>query len=106
MLLEAIRSARHEILLEMYWFGSDRTGQRFAQAREERARHGVRVGVTYDAVGSWESDEAQFARMRAAGCHVHVYNPLRRWRFRSSVGNRRDHRELLVIDGRIGMTAA
>ena len=104
VMLEAIRAARHEILLEMYWFGSDKTGRRFAEALEERARAGVRVCVTYDAVGSWESDEAQFERMRAAGCDVHVYNPPKRWRFRFSVGNRRDHRKLLVIDGQIGMT--
>ena len=104
VMLEAIRAARHEILLEMYWFGSDRTGQRFAQALMERARAGIRVCVTYDAVGSWESDAAQFERMREAGCDVHVYNPPKRWRFRLSVGNRRDHRKLLVIDGQIGMT--
>jgi cardiolipin synthase len=103
-MLEAIRAARHEILLEMYWFGSDRTGQRFAKALIERAQQGVRVCVTYDAVGSWESDAAQFQRMREAGCDVHVYNPPKRWRFRLSVGNRRDHRKLLVIDGKIGMT--
>ncbi|MET0384787.1 MAG: phospholipase D-like domain-containing protein [Polyangiales bacterium] len=103
-MLDAIRSAHREILLEMYWFGSDKTGQRFAAALEERARQGVRVCVTYDAVGSWESDEAQFDSMRKAGCHVHVYNPLRRWRFRFHVGNRRNHRKLLVIDGQVGLT--
>jgi len=106
-MLSAIVTARREILLEMYWFGSDRTGQRFAAALEEQARNGLFVCVTYDAVGSWESDPAQFDRMRAAGCHVHVYNPLRPrlsrlWRWRAS--NRRNHRKLLVVDGEVGMT--
>ena len=103
-MLEAIRAASREILLEMYWFGSDVTGRRFAEALIERARRGVRVCVTYDAVGSWETDAAQFDRMREAGCDVHVYNPPKRWRFRFKVGNRRDHRKLLVIDGHVGMT--
>jgi cardiolipin synthase len=104
VMYQAICAAQHEILLEMYWFGSDKTGKRFAQALEERARAGVRVCVSYDAVGSWESDSAQFARLREAGCDVRVYNPARRWLFRFRVGNRRDHRKLLVIDGRVGMT--
>ena len=101
---QAIAGAQHEILLEMYWFGSDKTGQRFAEALSERARAGVKVCVIYDAVGSWESDSAQFTRMREAGCDVHEYNPVRRWIFRLGAGNRRDHRKLLVIDGRIAMT--
>ncbi|HET8935375.1 MAG TPA: phospholipase D-like domain-containing protein [Polyangiales bacterium] len=101
---QAIEAAQREILLEMYWFGSDKTGHRFALALEERARAGVKVCVIYDAVGSWESDSAQFTRLREAGCDVHVYNPVRRWLFRLGAGNRRDHRKLLVVDGQIGMT--
>jgi cardiolipin synthase len=101
---QAIASAQSEILLEMYWFGSDKTGKRFADALEERARAGVQVSVIYDAVGSWESDSGQFQRLRAAGCDVREYNPVRRWLFRFGAGNRRDHRKLLVVDGRIGMT--
>jgi cardiolipin synthase len=103
-MLDAISAARGEILLEMYWFGSDKTGRRFAAALEERARQGVRVCVTYDAVGSWESDESLFQGLRDAGCRIHVYNPPRRWRYRWRVGNRRDHRKLLIIDGMVGLT--
>jgi cardiolipin synthase len=103
-MLEAILSARREILLEMYWFGSDKTGQRFAEALREKAQQGVRVYVTYDAVGSWEANPAQFEAMRAAGCCVHVYNPLRAWPFRWRRSNRRDHRKLLVVDGQVGLT--
>jgi cardiolipin synthase len=103
-LLHAIERATSEILLEMYWFGSDQTGQRFAKALCEQARRGVRVCVTYDAVGSWETAPAMFAALRAAGCQVRVYNPLRAFRLRFRLGNRRDHRKLLLIDGRIGFT--
>jgi cardiolipin synthase len=105
-LLDAIRQARTEILLEMYWFGSDATGQRFAQALSEQAQKGLRVCVAYDAVGSWETDRAMFGALRSAGCDVREYNPLRpfRWRWRWRRGNRRNHRKLLIIDGRLGMT--
>ena len=105
-MLNAIEGAQTEILLEMYWFGSDRTGRRFAEALCERARAGVSVYVTYDAVGSLESSPAMFEAMRAAGCQVYCYNPIRFWHPRFRVGgiNRRNHRKLLIVDQQIGMT--
>jgi cardiolipin synthase len=105
-MLRAIADARSEILLEMYRFGSDRTGQRFADALARRAAEGLRVCIVYDAVGSWEASNAVFEQMRAAGCVVHEYNPIAPWRrrFRLGVVNRRDHRKLLVVDGHVGFT--
>jgi len=103
-MLDAIRGAQREILLEMYWFGSDNTGRRFAEALSDKARAGVRVKVTYDAVGSWEADRAQFEAMRAAGCEVYEFNPARAWRLRWRIGNRRNHRKQLIVDGGFGMT--
>ena len=105
-MLEAIASASEEILFEMYWFASDRTGRVFADALAAKAAEGVRVHVIFDAVGSWEADRSMFAEMRAAGCQVHEYNPIApfRKRFRLGVVNRRDHRKILVVDGHIAMT--
>lgn len=105
-MLEAIEGAGHEILLEMYWFGSDRTGWRFADALIRKARDGVNVRVIYDAVGSWESSEDLFDALRAAGCQVHEFHPIAPWRQRFNLGvvNHRDHRKMLVVDGRIGFT--
>lgn len=100
-MLEAIHGARHEVLLEMYWFGSDRTGRRFADALLERVRAGVRVCVTYDAIGSLEAGTAMFDELREAGVEVHEFHPIAPWRTRFSFAliNQRDHRKLLVIDG-------
>lgn len=105
-MMAAIEAARQEILLEMYWFASDATGQSFARALEVKARAGVRVCVSYDAVGSFEADRGMFDRMREAGCDVYEFNPLRLGSGNFSFGglNRRDHRKMLVIDGRIGQT--
>ncbi|MEI7894789.1 MAG: cardiolipin synthase B, partial [Myxococcales bacterium] len=47
-MLEAIQRARREILLEMYWIGSDHVGERFRDALVARARDGVEVRVIYD----------------------------------------------------------
>jgi len=105
-MLGAIAAAQREILLEMYWFGSDRTGRRFAEALAERARAGIRVCVTYDAFGSFEADRAMFQGLRDAGCGVYEYNPVRLFRSRTTLAglNRRNHRKLLIVDGEVGFT--
>lgn len=99
-MLDAIESARREILFEMYWFASDRTGRRFAEALAAKARAGVRVCVIYDAVGSIDADGSMFAEMRRAGCDVREYNPIAPWRHRFRIGlvNNRDHRKIIVVD--------
>lgn len=105
-MLEAIDRAEREILLEMYWFGSDKTGWRFAKALMQKAKKNVAVCVIYDAVGSLEADDAMFDEMRAAGCDVREYNPIAPWRQRFNIGlvNHRDHRKILVVDQHIAMT--
>ena len=79
-MMDAIGRAEREILLEMYWFASDATGRRFAAALATRARMGVRVCITYDAVGSWSADRSMFDDMRQAGCGVYEYRPLSLWK--------------------------
>jgi cardiolipin synthase len=105
-MLDAIANAQHEILLEMYWFGSDETGWRFANALMDKAREGLRVALSYDAVGSIDADPAIFEAMSAAGVRVIDYNPIAPWRrrFRIGVVNRRNHRKMLIVDRRIGFT--
>ena len=105
-MLQAISEATQEILLEMYWFHSDRIGTVFAEALSEKAREGVRVRIIYDAVGSWEARLGMFDEMRAAGCQIYQFNPIAPFRKRFNIGvvNRRDHRKLLVVDGRLFFT--
>ena len=105
-MLEAIGEAKREILLEMYWFASDRVGRQFAEALSLRAEAGVKVRVIYDAVGSIQSERRMFAELRAAGCEVEEYNPIAPWRahFHIGVVNNRDHRKLLVVDRKVGFT--
>jgi cardiolipin synthase len=105
-MLQAIRSAVRQVLLEMYWFDSDRVGKRFARALAEAAARGVQVAVIYDALGSVTADGAMFESMRRAGIHVLEFNPIAPWkrRFRLSGLTRRDHRKLLIVDGRRGFT--
>jgi cardiolipin synthase len=102
-MLEAIKGASREVLLEMYWFGADRIGRRFLAALAERARAGVRVALVFDAIGSFETPRSFWAPLVEAGAEVHEFAPLwpLRRRFRASRLPFRDHRKILVVDGAI-----
>ncbi|HEY6557994.1 MAG TPA: phospholipase D-like domain-containing protein [Polyangiaceae bacterium] len=105
-MLEAIRGARRQVLLEMYWFDSDRTGRRFAEALADARSRGVEVAVIYDSLGSWEADPRMFSELKEAGAHVIEFNPMMPWkkRFRLARLSLRDHRKILVVDGEKGFT--
>ncbi len=105
-MLAAIHGAKHSVLLEMYWFDSDRVGRTFAAALIEAARRGVKVAVIYDAIGSLGASPEMFDELRAAGAHVLEYNPVAPWRrrFRLARLTRRDHRKILLVDGTLGFT--
>lgn len=104
--LEAIAAAKSEVLLEMYWFASDKIGNRIADALAERAAAGVEVLVLYDGIGSLGSSSAMFDKMRTAGAQVIEFNPVSPLaeRFALARVSLRDHRKILVIDGEVGFT--
>lgn len=105
-MLAAIASAEQQILLEMYWFGSDTIGRKFAAALAAAALRGVEVSIIFDAVGSVGASAEMFTELIRAGAQVIEFNPIAPWkrRFRLSKLTRRDHRKILVVDGRIGFT--
>jgi cardiolipin synthase len=73
-----------------------------AAALAERCRDGVGVNVLLDAVGSHRMTEANQELLRTSGCHFvrfNPLNPLNPFRF-----NNRNHRRVLVVDGRVGFT--
>lgn len=97
--LTGIQMARHRILLEVYIFASDDTGQAFADLLCHKARNGVHVYVIYDDFGSFNSHPGMFEKMRRSGVRLEVFHPMRPWACRFSWRPvNRDHRKLLVID--------
>lgn len=97
----AIEEARVSVHLETYIFGDDRTGRTFAELLAKKARAGARVRLIYDAVGSIDMDPTLITFMRNAGVQILEYHPVAPWRPRWA-WNRRDHRKILVCDGRVG----
>jgi cardiolipin synthase A/B len=105
-MLAAIASARHEVLLEMYWIGADAVGTRFREALADVARRGVRVCVIHDAVGSLGIDRGWWEPFTTAGGQVAQYHSISPFdpRFRLERVEQRDHRKLLVVDSLHGFT--
>lgn len=103
-MLDAIAKAEREVLLEMYWVSPDAVGLRFLDALVARAKAGVRVRVIYDAVGSISITPGFWAALARAGGEIvpfHTIFPLRNT-LTLDVLERRDHRKMLVVDGKVG----
>ncbi len=96
-----IESARHYVLLENYLIADDAVGRRFRDLLIARAGAGVHVALIHDWFGTLgNADRAFFVPLRAAGVAVRAFNPPRPESPLGWIG--RDHRKLLVVDGRVG----
>jgi cardiolipin synthase A/B len=99
-MLEAIRTARSSVNLECYIFHPGDMVGAFIEALAARARDGVIVTLVLDAVGSHGLRGEPLRRLEEAGCRVGWYRTIR-WHSLPDVNNR-THRELLIVDGRVG----
>jgi cardiolipin synthase len=100
----AIARARDHINLETYILEDDDVGLRFADALIERQRAGVQVNLIYDSVGTLHTSKAFFEHLEAGGIRLLEYNPVNPLTARAGWDvNQRDHRKLLVVDGRIAL---
>jgi len=100
-LLREIAAAKDHIHIDMYIFADDPLGNLIADTLIDKVREGVEVRLIYDDVGCWNVKHRFFERMREEGIEVVPYLPVRFPSFTSKV-NYRNHRKLIVIDGRTG----
>ena len=99
----AIDGARDHVNLESYILEAEGPGEEFARRLIAKAKAGVRVNVLYDSFGSLGTPASYFEHLQANGVNVCEYNPLRRLgNLLSRALHLRDHRKLMVVDGRIG----
>ncbi len=101
-LLDAIRSARKTITYEQYYYEDGPVARDIAEALAERCRAGVGASVLLDAFGTLSMPAQYVDLMKQAGCHVVSFRPLNPIALNRS--NQRNHRRVLVIDGRVGFT--
>jgi cardiolipin synthase len=97
----AIRQAKNHINLETYIIEDDATGDDFATLLLAAQARGAQVNLIYDSVGGINTPKAFFERLSKAGIAVLEFNPINPlsakgpWQI-----NNRDHRKLLIVDGR------
>lgn len=101
-MIAAIGAARDHINMETYIFEDDDVGQRFAAALIDKQKQGVQVNVIRDSVGTLGTPTVFFTRLADAGIKVLEFNPINLLTAKAGWDvNQRDHRKLLIVDGRI-----
>jgi len=100
-LLREIAQAKEHIHLEYFIFEDDPLGRLIADALIAKAKQGVEVRVIYDDVGCWHVRSRFFNRMTDAGIMVEPFLPVR-FPTLTRKANYRNHRKIVVIDGRVG----
>ena len=102
-MLEAIHGARTSIAMASYIFDGDGIGEDFVRSLAQAQARGVAVRVLIDDVDARFSSSSAAKALRRAGVNIAVFNPpLVPARLHAM--NLRNHRKILVVDGRIGFT--
>ena len=102
-MLEAIRHAAHSVALCTYIFDDDRAGALFVKALVDAVRRGVEVRVLIDGAGARYSRPPVRRALRRGGVPVAEFlKSFVPWR--NAYFNLRNHRKLLIVDGRVGFT--
>lgn len=102
-MLEAIERAESSVALASYIFDGTGIGASFIEALDRAQRRGVAVRVLIDDVYVRFSRSSAFKPLRKAGVPVAIFNPPL-VPARLHAAHLRNHRKLLIVDGRTGFT--
>lgn len=102
VLIERILAARRSVHFETFLWKDGQLGRRLADALIDRARAGLQVRVLLDAHGCKKVGKEVVQRMRDAGCRVTFFHE--HGIHNIGVLNDRDHRKMVIIDGREAFT--
>jgi cardiolipin synthase A/B len=98
----AIEEAKSYIVVESFIFEDALEGdRRLSELLAAAARRGVRVVTLYDAVGSLTTPREFLDGLEQAGVTNCAFNPLNPLDDRFSGVNMRDHRKIVVVDGKV-----
>ena len=113
-MLGAIAAARHYLFLEMYLVESGVIADRFIDTLVQAAERGVQVYLLFDDYGAHQLNRDDRERLHHDNIHSLYYNPLQShsillnlyrifWQ-RIHLGLYRNHRKLLLVDGRVAFS--
>lgn len=100
-ILRELKKAEHHIHMEYYIYRADDIGREIQKTLIEKAKAGVEVRFMFDAVGSIGLPKSFIRELEEAGVKVGIYGKVRFLALSSRV-NYRNHRKIVVIDGRTG----
>ena len=101
VLIDEIKNATRTVHFETFLWKAGALERRLVDALVERGRAGVTVRVLVDADGGKNMGPDVERELTAAGCKFVLHHP-KRW---TNIGvlNERDHRKLVVLDGRVAL---
>lgn len=99
-ILDNIDKAEKSIHLEFYIIADDDIGNRIKDKLIGKAKAGVKVRLIYDDVGSWHLPKRFVKELVDAGAEVYPFMEVK-FPFLTSKVNYRNHRKIIVIDGKI-----
>ena len=103
-LFETIRHARHHIHLEYFNFRNDSIANALFDLLAEKVKEGVEVRAMFDAFGNWSNNQPLKKRhlqaIKARGIEIVKFAPITFPYINHAM--HRDHRKIVVIDGKIG----
>lgn len=100
-MFEAIKGATKHIHLQSYIIEDDQVGGEFKNALIAKAQEGVEVRLMYDGFGSRKLNKKFIQELKDAGVEILNFSPFR-WFFIPLFANYRNHRKILVVDGKTG----
>jgi cardiolipin synthase A/B len=100
-IFEAIRNAKHHIHLEYYIFSDDKIGTDLKNLLIEKSKKGVEIRIIIDDVGSWSLGEKFIEELQGNNIEIYSFMEVRFPRLTSKM-NFRNHRKIVIIDGKIG----
>ena len=99
-IFHAIEGAKSYVIVQFYIIHDDALGRELRERLLEAARRGVRCWLLYDSVGSKGLTETYFGALRDAGVSVQAFVTNRQFGRQFQI-NFRNHRKLVVVDGKI-----
>ena len=103
-MLHAINQAKVSVNLNSYIFDSDPIGEKFLTALKSAQERGVEIRVLIDGVGARYSKPSMVELLTKEGIRAAAFLPPYRVPWRLPYANLRNHRKILVVDGKIGFT--
>lgn len=97
--------AKESINMEYYIFADDNIGKEIMNILIKKAQEGVKVKFMYDSVGSKGTPRRFFKKLKKAGGQVgEFFPPFMHVRLLNLKLNYRNHRKIVVIDGKVAYT--